>query len=165
MAPVSSLRSASQSVTGEPAGRAGGRRRGSALPLRVPPSPSPTHGRKKDWCDVLVRYATSLLTLKFPEMEAIREYAKGHDIRMVKIYREEGVSGTMDLQNRPALYLPPGARYFGCRHCYNLTYRSAQEHDKRVDFLRKHPWRLMALIGDRDSLNVQDLILGLKALR
>jgi hypothetical protein len=26
-----------------------------------------------------------------------------------------------------ALYLPPGAQYFGCRHCYNLTYQSAQE--------------------------------------
>lgn len=25
------------------------------------------------------------------------------------------------------LYLPPGARYFGCRHCHNLTYRSSQE--------------------------------------
>jgi hypothetical protein len=25
------------------------------------------------------------------------------------------------------LYLPPGSRYFGCRHCYDLTYRSCQE--------------------------------------
>lgn len=25
------------------------------------------------------------------------------------------------------LYLPPGARHFGCRRCYGLTYRSAQE--------------------------------------
>ena len=25
------------------------------------------------------------------------------------------------------LYLPPNARYFGCRQCYNLTYRSSQE--------------------------------------
>ena len=25
------------------------------------------------------------------------------------------------------LYLPPGAKYFGCRHCYRLTYRSVQE--------------------------------------
>jgi hypothetical protein len=35
--------------------------------------------------------------------------------------------------NRPCqrrcwkLYLPPGARYFGCRSCYNLTYASSQE--------------------------------------
>jgi hypothetical protein len=25
------------------------------------------------------------------------------------------------------LYLPPGARYFGCRTCHQLTYRSCQE--------------------------------------
>lgn len=25
------------------------------------------------------------------------------------------------------LYLPPGGKYFGCRHCYNLTYSSCQE--------------------------------------
>lgn len=28
------------------------------------------------------------------------------------------------------LYLPPGGSYFGCRHCYNLTYTSAQEAGK-----------------------------------
>ena len=40
----------------------------------------------------------------FPrQLKAIREYAKAHDIRIVKIYREEGVSGTKDLENRPAL--------------------------------------------------------------
>jgi len=25
------------------------------------------------------------------------------------------------------LYLPPGGRYFGCRHCHDLTYRSCQD--------------------------------------
>ena len=25
------------------------------------------------------------------------------------------------------LYLPPGRNYFGCRHCYDLTYKSSQE--------------------------------------
>ena len=25
------------------------------------------------------------------------------------------------------LYLPPGGTYFGCRHCYDLTYTSCQE--------------------------------------
>jgi hypothetical protein len=25
------------------------------------------------------------------------------------------------------LYLPPGTKYFGCRKCYDLTYRSCQE--------------------------------------
>jgi hypothetical protein len=28
------------------------------------------------------------------------------------------------------LYLPPGGRYYGCRHCYDLTYTSCQESHK-----------------------------------
>lgn len=28
------------------------------------------------------------------------------------------------------LYLPPGGRYFGCRHCHDLTYTSCQESGK-----------------------------------
>jgi hypothetical protein len=28
------------------------------------------------------------------------------------------------------LYLPPGGRYFGCRHCYDLTYRCCQDSRK-----------------------------------
>lgn len=28
------------------------------------------------------------------------------------------------------LYLPPGQFHFKCRHCYNLTYRTRQEHRK-----------------------------------
>ena len=28
------------------------------------------------------------------------------------------------------LYLPPGGHYFGCRHCYDLTYRSCQDSHK-----------------------------------
>ena len=35
------------------------------------------------------------------------------------------------------LYLD--GKYFGCRHCYNLTYTSAQEHDKRIDALLRNP--------------------------
>ena len=34
---------------------------------------------------------------------AIREYAKAHDIRITKFYEEKGVSGTKDLEDRPAL--------------------------------------------------------------
>ncbi len=37
------------------------------------------------------------------QLKAIREYAKTHNIRIVKIYREEGVSGAKELENRPAL--------------------------------------------------------------
>ncbi len=35
------------------------------------------------------------------------------------------------------LYLPPGARNFGCRICYDLTYESCQEHNGRIDALRR----------------------------
>ena len=28
------------------------------------------------------------------------------------------------------LYVPPGGRYFGCRHCYDLTYTSCQDSHK-----------------------------------
>ena len=59
------------------------------------------------------------------------------------------------------LYLPPGGRYFGCRHCYDLTYRSCQESDRRVG-------RLLGAMfsGDRPSLegaSVATLGLYLKA--
>lgn len=37
------------------------------------------------------------------------------------------------------LYLPPGGLYFGCRHCYDLTYTSCQE-SRKYDRL----WRLIA---------------------
>jgi hypothetical protein len=35
------------------------------------------------------------------------------------------------------LYLPPGARYFGCRHCHDLTYTSCQE-SRKYDSLYRH---------------------------
>ena len=44
------------------------------------------------------------------------------------------------------LYLPPNSKYFGGRHCYNLTYRSCQEHDSRVDALAKNPELLLSLL-------------------
>jgi DNA invertase Pin-like site-specific DNA recombinase len=36
------------------------------------------------------------------QLEAIRRYAAEHEIKIVRVYREEGVSGTKDLENRPA---------------------------------------------------------------
>ena len=35
------------------------------------------------------------------------------------------------------LYLPPGGIYYGCRHCYNLTYTSCQESRKYDSLFRK----------------------------
>ena len=44
------------------------------------------------------------------------------------------------------LYHPPGgARYYLCRHCYDLTYYSRQTWDKQLAFYRRHPEAL-----DRD---------------
>lgn len=37
------------------------------------------------------------------------------------------VSGVACNRRAGKLYLPPGARYFGCRRCHDLTYRSCQE--------------------------------------
>jgi DNA invertase Pin-like site-specific DNA recombinase len=40
----------------------------------------------------------------FPrQLEAIQQYAAANGIELVKVFREEGVSGTKDLENRPAL--------------------------------------------------------------
>lgn len=37
------------------------------------------------------------------QLAAIKTYAATHDIKIVKVFREEGISGTTDLENRPAL--------------------------------------------------------------
>jgi hypothetical protein len=61
------------------------------------------------------------------------------------------------------LYLPPRARYFGCRHCHRLTYKSCQEHDKRVDALRRNPEALAAILDNLEGASLQQLALALKA--
>jgi hypothetical protein len=63
------------------------------------------------------------------------------------------------------LYLPPSGRYYGCRHCYNLTYESCQQSDQRVSVLRKHPEALMALLdGLPGDVPTSRLLSGLKVL-
>ena len=37
------------------------------------------------------------------QSEAVRDYAKAHGIRIIRTFREAGVSGTKELENRPAL--------------------------------------------------------------
>ena len=37
------------------------------------------------------------------------------------------------------LFLPPGHDSFGCRQCHDLSYRTVQENDQRVDKLVKNP--------------------------
>ena len=59
------------------------------------------------------------------------------------------------------LYLPPGGRYFGCRHCHDLTYRSSQESDNRVNELKK--LGPMAILRGMNDGGI-DFMQGLKAL-
>jgi hypothetical protein len=66
------------------------------------------------------------------------------------------------------LCLPPGGRYFGCRHCHDLTYTAAQEHDKRVDALRRNPAALSAILGRLGKSHAPldgQLLAALKAVR
>ena len=49
------------------------------------------------------------------------------------------------------LYLPYGGKYFGCRHCYDLTYESVQTHDKRIDDLIRNPETLKEIFSSGDS--------------
>ena len=58
------------------------------------------------------------------------------------------------------LYRPRSAWYFGCRTCQHLTYRSIQEHDKRVDRLVKHFYAIPAALESKDHSKV---LLALKA--
>lgn len=44
-------------------------------------------------------------------------------------------NGRSCLRRVAKLYLPPGGIYFGCRHCYELTYTSCQESDKRISHI------------------------------
>ena len=48
------------------------------------------------------------------------------------------------------LYLPPGAKSFGCRHCYDLSYRKRQEHNKRIAKMSVSDMAL--ILSDLDSL-------------
>jgi hypothetical protein len=59
------------------------------------------------------------------------------------------------------LYLPPGGQYYGCRHCYDLTYESSQENDKRVNALKKLGSRVILEGMNNGEI---DLIMGFKAL-
>ncbi len=70
------------------------------------------------------------------------------------------------------LYLPPSGRYYGCRQCYNLTYTSSQESDKRVSRLVHDPVALSQFMqraihqaGDDTLKGAAHVMLALKASR
>jgi len=47
------------------------------------------------------------------------------------------------------LYLPPGGRYYGCRHCYDLTYSSCQE--------SRRPSGFFGRMGDVVGMSAHDM--------
>lgn len=59
------------------------------------------------------------------------------------------------------LYLPSGGSHYGCRNCYDLTYRSSQESDKRVSALRR--LGSLEILSGVNNGEI-DLLIGLKAL-
>jgi hypothetical protein len=59
------------------------------------------------------------------------------------------------------LYLPSGEQVFGCRQCYDLTYRSVQTHDKRRNALARNPDALDAALSSPD---LRQAFLGIQAL-
>ena len=66
-------------------------------------------------------------------------------------------NGIPCLKRAKKLYLAPGARYFGCRTCYDLTYRSAQQHDKHVDALLRLPAEELRKVLLQDATNLGTL--------
>jgi hypothetical protein len=44
------------------------------------------------------------------------------------------------------LHRPTTQTVFGCRDCHKLTYRSAQQHDKGLEFIRRNPNSLLAAV-------------------
>jgi hypothetical protein len=53
------------------------------------------------------------------------------------------------------LYMPPSARYFGCRHCHDLTYQSRRE-SHRFDRIWKRMGQSLGWELDR----VRDVMRG-----
>jgi hypothetical protein len=54
------------------------------------------------------------------------------------------------------LYLPSGARYFGCRHCYNLTYESCNE-SHRFDSLYRSMARQAGVSFSEAKRSIQEM--------
>jgi len=84
------------------------------------------------------------------QMEAIRLYAKDNAIRIVRVFREEGVSGTKDLDNRPAFIEMltalhgDGVRLVLIERLDRLA-RDLMIQETIIGDLRKHGWELISV--------------------
>src|SRR5258705_5704745 len=70
------------------------------------------------------------------------------------------VDGTTCNRRVKKLFLPPGAKYFGCRTCYSLIYESAQTHDARIGKLMKN---LLPLVKAVKSKDPRQALMGIRA--
>ncbi len=61
------------------------------------------------------------------------------------------------------VYMPPGHQVFRCRHCYNLTYRSAQTHDQRLYDLAQDPAAQIHPLRESEHGNWKRVRFGFKA--
>jgi hypothetical protein len=73
------------------------------------------------------------------------------------------VDGRPCLRRVAKLYLPPRGRYFGCRHCYDLTYKCQKQSNKRVNAILKNPALFERLSDNVELLDVKTLGILLKA--
>ena len=49
------------------------------------------------------------------------------------------------------LHLPPGARYFGCRHCHDLTYESTRQ-NRLSDRIDRRLWAILRELKSKSSI-------------
>jgi hypothetical protein len=70
------------------------------------------------------------------------------------------IDGTTCNRRVKKLFLPPGAKYFGCRTCYSLIYESAQTHDARIGKLMKNPLAIVKAIKSKDH---RQALMGIQA--
>ncbi len=102
-------------------------------------------------------------TLSYPDRANATQ-----DYKVIRIREKTWLLLVPGLLGRPcgrrvsALYLPPGSStLFGCRHCYNLSYRSIQRHDKRVDRAARNPALILDLL---DSKTLRHQLVAVAAL-
>ena len=91
--------------------------------------------KANDGATLVVRYTVRLNGTQFPMEYSIRttQTSCRYGGRRFWFVCPAVKSGIPCAKRVRKLYLPPGGRVFGCRPCYRLTHRSAQQHDKRVD--------------------------------
>ncbi|MBC8234705.1 MAG: hypothetical protein ISR58_13860 [Anaerolineales bacterium] len=58
------------------------------------------------------------------------------------------------------LYLPPGGKYFGCRHCYNLSYQSQQEGNSERSMFRRLSLEMQDIYPRANWKDVRDMFDG-----